>query len=181
MKSWWELGEGVGYQGDSLSTYDIVCPFCLERGQFAEVFHVEKRKPNSGKKLNFDTVKCTNCAGYVQVVWSAGEFGGHLHNFRVQPWPLKVGEAPKHWPAEVRRCWQQAHRSLESESWDAAAVMARSALQATLRQQGAKGNNLKGEINDLASKGILPPLMREWSDEVRVLAADAAHPDGEST
>jgi hypothetical protein len=55
--------------------------------------------------------------------------------------------------------------------------MARSALQAALRGHGAKGRDLKSEIANLASQGILPPLMREWSDEVRELGNDATHPD----
>src|SRR5216683_1520319 len=58
--------------------------------------------------------------------------------------------------------------------------MARTALQAALRDTGAEGNNLKEEIKNLASTGVLPPLMREWSDEVRLLGNDATHPDGES-
>jgi hypothetical protein len=59
--------------------------------------------------------------------------------------------------------------------------MARSALQAALRDQGAKGKNLATEITDLATRGILPPLMEEWSHELRALGNDAAHPDAQST
>lgn len=54
--------------------------------------------------------------------------------------------------------------------------MARSALQIALRSNGAQGANLKQEIDSLASKGILPPLMQEWSHNVRELGNDSAHP-----
>ena len=54
--------------------------------------------------------------------------------------------------------------------------MARSALQVALREQGAKGANLKQEIDDLASKGLVPPVMQEWAHELRELANDSAHP-----
>jgi len=57
--------------------------------------------------------------------------------------------------------------------------MARSALQAALRDHGAKGRNLKEEIKNLAAQGVLPPLIREWSEAVRLLGADAAHPDAD--
>ncbi len=182
MDSWWQLGEGSGFQGETLDIHRIECPFCNERGKFETVFHAVKRKPNSRKALNFDTLKCANCAGFVHVLWSAAEYGGSitLHDFHVLPWPLHVPDPPEYWPPEVRRCWQQAHRSLPHESWDAAAVMARTALQAALRDKGAEGNNLKEEIKNLASTGVLPPLMSEWSDEVRLLGNDATHPDGES-
>jgi hypothetical protein len=179
-ESWWNLGEGAGYLGEELALHNIECAFCGERGNFRREFHAEKKKPNSRKVLNFDTLKCGSCASYAQVLWSATEFpGSHcLHEFRVQPFPLKIGDPPDHWPQEVGRSWQQAHRSLRGESWDAAAIMARTALQAALRSKGAKGKNLMGEIADLADKGILPPLMREWSNEVRELGNDATHPDG---
>ncbi len=58
--------------------------------------------------------------------------------------------------------------------------MARSALQGALRGQGAKGRDLKQEIVNLASQGILPPLMWEWFDEVRELGNDATHPGADS-
>jgi hypothetical protein len=182
INSWWELGEGAGILGETLALYRIECAFCGERGKFERVFHAEKKKPNSRKTLNFDTFRCASCAAFVQVVWSASEhLSSHpLHQFRAQPWPLGTPDAPDYWPSEVRRCWKQAHNSLQGESWDAAAVMARTAMQAALRERGAKGPNLKAEIANLAERGELPPLMREWSDEVRELGNDATHPDASS-
>ncbi len=178
MDSWWQLGEGGGYHGDTLALYQIMCVFCEERGDFERVAHFKKTNPRSGKTLNFDTYRCGNCTGYVMVLWSAGQrsFDG-MHNYVVLPWPKRLTEYPKHWPEEVGRCWVEAHRSVADENWGAAAVMARSSLQAALRQQGAKGDSLDEEINDLAARGALPPLMREWSHEGRVLGRPAAHPD----
>jgi hypothetical protein len=74
----------------------------------------------------------------------------------------------------------QAVRSIEGENWDAAAVMARSALQLVMRDQKAVGTNLKQEIDDLATKGLLPPVMKDWSHEVRLIANESAHPSSES-
>ena len=73
----------------------------------------------------------------------------------------------------------QAHRSLSDENWDAAATMARGSMQVALRHQGAAGKRLVDQIDDLASKGLLPPIMREWSHNVRDLGNDAAHPEPE--
>jgi len=179
MRSWWDLGEGHGYRGSTLALYQIQCPFCLEKGNFEIVFHAEKKKPNSDKKLNFDVYKCGNCAGFIHVLWSAGEYGhdyNNLHNYYVLPWVIGELEAPTHWPQKVQKFWLQAHKSIKNESWDAAAVMTRSALQLVLRDHKASGENLKEEIVDLAVKGILPPIMKEWSDEIRFLGNVAAHP-----
>jgi hypothetical protein len=174
MDSWWQLGEHSGYSGDELALFRITCPFCEERGNFDTVRHAEKKKPNGAKTLNFDTLECGSCKGYVMCLWSAGSSG--LHDYRVLPWPMRVEKHPEHWPADVGRFWLQAHRSLADENWDAAAVMARSALQASLREQKAAGANLKQEIADLASRGLLPPLIKEWSDTLRELGNDSAHP-----
>lgn len=179
MDNWWQLGEGSGQSGEELAVYQITCPFCMERGNFGVAFHAEKKKPNSDKKLNFETLECGNCKGYVMVLWSASEhgYGRGLHNYQVLPWPLKLDRYPEHWPEAVGRYWLQAKRNIGDSNWDAASVMARSALQISLRDHGAQGRNLKEEIDDLAAKGILPPHLKEWSDHVRELGNDSAHPD----
>ena len=179
MDSWWQLGEGYGAHGGELAVYQITCAFCMEGGNFKTVFHAEKKKPNSDKKLNFDTLECGNCKGYVMVIWSASEYRGGLHNYKVLPFPLKLEKYPEHWPEAVGRYWLQAKRNISDENWDAAAVMARSALQIALRDNKAEGKNLKQEIDDLATEGTLPPIMKEWSTHVRNLGNDSAHPQPE--
>jgi len=173
MDSWWELGEWSGQRGTDLALYNITCPFCMERGNFKLAFLAEKKKPNGRKVLNFDTLECGNCRGFVMCLWSASHA---LHAYRVLPWPLKYEKHPERWPETVGRYWLQAKRSLTAENWDATAVMARSAMQVALLSHGAKGANLKQEVEDLARKGLLPPVMKEWSDTVRELGNDSAHP-----
>lgn len=179
MDSWWEIGEWSGSKGNKPELWRLECPFCGEKGNFAEVFHAEKKKPNSDKRLNFDTYKCSNCAGYIQVLWSAGGgFGQSLYDMRYQPWPLKAKREPsENWPEGVKRFWIQAHDSLKRENWDAANVMARSAVQFIMRERNATGSNLKAQINDLVAKGVLHPLMKDWADEVRLVANESAHPE----
>jgi hypothetical protein len=109
-------------------------------------------------------------------LWSASDDNSGHHDYQVLPWPLKLETFPRHWPEQIGRFWLQAHRNLRDQNFDAAAVMARSALQAALREHKAAGANLKQEIDDLASKGILPPLMKDWSHNVRELGNESAHP-----
>ena len=49
-------------------------------------------------------------------------------------------------------------------------------MQLVARSHGAKGKNLKEEIDDLATKGLILPIMREWAHEVRELANEGTHP-----
>ena len=55
MNSWWELGEGSGYSASKMEAWRLVCPFCDEKGNFALAHHEERKKPNSDKRLDFDT------------------------------------------------------------------------------------------------------------------------------
>lgn len=183
MESWWQLGEGMGFSGNTLEVWRITCAFCGEKGNFGLAFHAEKKKANSSKKLNFDLYQCRNCMGFVHVLWSAQEFGSSmqgLYNFYVLPAPIGKPRPSDCWPENVQRYWTQAHEALRRESWDAAVVMARSALQLALRDKGAVKGTLYSEIENLASKGILPPLIKDWSHEVRDLGNDSAHPDSQA-
>ena len=176
MESWWELGEWRGKSGRELAIYQIACAFCFEKGNFSVAFNARKKKANDEKVLNFTTLKCENCAGYVMVLWSPTSSFLELHDYIVLPYVLKAGNVPQEWPEEVSRYWLQAHKTLIDENWDAAAVMSRSALQVAFREKGAVGKNLKQEIDDLGSKGLIPPVIIEWSHEVRELGNDSAHP-----
>jgi hypothetical protein len=179
MDSWWQLGEYGDEVGETLALHAITCPFCSERGNFKLLFGAKKKQPNGSKILNFDTYECGNCSAPVMVFWSAGSVGSRgrkSHDFRVLPWPLKLEKYPGHWPEQVGRYWLQANRNLKDENWDAAVVMARSALQVALRNSKASGDSLKKEIEDLARKGILPPIMKDWSDHIRFLGNDVTHP-----
>ncbi len=172
MNSWWSLGDHSGYYGEG-PIHRIACPFCMEEDNFKTVAHFEKKKANSEKRLNFDTLECGNCKGYVMTLWSRGEYG-ELYDCRVLPWPIRLESHPEHWPSDVGRYWLQAKKNLKDENWDAAVLMARSALQLALRDKKAKGKTLKEEIEDLAAKGILPPIVKDWSHEVRELGNDSA-------
>jgi hypothetical protein len=140
MDSWWQLGDHGGHYGRELSLSEIQCPFCKEKGHFNVAFHAVKKKPNGSKTLNFDTLECTNCKGYVMVLWSSSEWHRDTHQYQVLPWPLRLEKYPDYWPASVGRYWLQAKRNLAEENWDAAVLMARSALQVALRNANAEGN-----------------------------------------
>lgn len=117
---------------------------------------------------------------FVHVLWSASEFTGSIYSYRVLPWAIGKPEPSQNWPEPVQRYWIQAKDSLQSENWDAAALMARSALQLVMRDKGANGGTLKAEIKDLVEKKILLPTMEDWSTEVRELGNESAHPSAKT-
>jgi hypothetical protein len=182
---WWDLGEWSGNPGQVLRTHSITCAFCGVDGNFEVLHHLERKKPGSErKKLNYDTLKCGNCGNYMFAFWSAAEFGhgsGDMHACHVLPWHQRTTRYPDHWPDDVGNYWVEARRSVEGKNWTAAALMARSAVQLVARKNQAKGKNLKEEIDDLAAKGLIIPIMQEWAHEVRELANEGTHPQPGTT
>ena len=182
---WWDIGEWAGSSGDTLATHEIACAFCGAAGNFETVHHLERTKAGGSRKvLNYDTLQCGHCGNLMFAFWSAAEhsFGSRgIHAYRLLPWHQSTTAYPKHWPGDVGLYWVEARRSIEGKNWTAAALMARSAVQLVARSHGAKGNNLKQEIDDLADKGLILPIMKDWSHEVRDLANEGTHPQPGST
>ena len=136
---------------------------------------MEKLNESTSKKLGYEFLQCGNCGNYSMVFWSGSNMT-QSHDFLVIPPYYQTTRFPEHWPKDIGQYWLEAQRSLEGKNWNAAAVMARSAVQLALRYHNAVGSNLKQEIDDLAKKGLLPPVMRDWSHEVRELGNDSTHP-----
>jgi hypothetical protein len=128
---WWDFADNTGYPGNDLAVHRLECPFCEEKGNFSTVNHFIQKHSATKKILNYDIMRCGNCSNLMMVFWSSaiGGFTAHgMHDFRCVPWPRKTTKFPDHWPPDVGRYWLQARRSLEAKNWDAAAVMARSAV-----------------------------------------------------
>jgi HEPN domain-containing protein len=183
IDSWWQFGEGSGHWGSDLALFDIECAFCEEKGNWELEHHAAKTKPNSRKVLNFDTYKCGNCANYIMVFWSADEHhaGGYnpaqgLHAYRTVPFAIGGWDGEDYWPDNAKRHWKQAHNAVNRGDYDAAVVMARSAVQAIVRDKKAKKGDLYHEINDLVVRGMIPNIVGELAHEVRELAKPSAHP-----
>jgi hypothetical protein len=183
--SWWDLGEWTGYFGSTLALNHIACAFCGEKGNFETAEHLQRQKPGSTRKiLNYDTLRCGHCGNYMFAFWSASSEGhGHnvRHDYRVLPWYRGTTSYPKYCPPDVGTYWVEAHRSIEGKNWTAAALMARSAIQLVARAHGGTGASLKQEIDDLANKGLILPIMKEWAHEVRELANEGTHPQPGTT
>jgi hypothetical protein len=178
MESWWELGEGSGYSGREPALALLACPYCGYKGNLERMHRAVREHPERHKMLHYELLRCGECVMFSFLMWSPSGSGG-LHGYRLFPPSLKRGQrAPDHWPAQVGRAWVQAHNSIDTKSWDAAAAMAGRALQAATRGHfEAKQSTLEKEIDELGRKGILPAPMVEWAHEIRLMRNIGAHPD----
>ncbi len=195
MNDWWTFGEHSGQFGSGFDSAYLNCPFCDTRGNFTQEYSQTKTSGDDRKKLNYETLKCGNCANLTMVFWSAnssnsyGAAARNIYSYRTLPFPLGKYEGSENWPEPVRRHWVQAKDNLSRNNLEAAAVMARSTLQGAIRGrlepvEGETPTNQKtfidlfGDINRLHEEGTIPNVLKDWAHEVRLFARTAAHPNG---
>lgn len=176
MGSWWELGERQVYSGGTPDWGGLRCPHCLYRGSWEIAAQEVVENQSLGKRLHFDLVRCCECRLLSLVMWSSARRNAAMHGVEMFPPSLRESlKAPSTWPQQVGRPWEQAHKALDTESWDAAAAMGGKALEAAARHLGAKASTLAKMIDELGSAGMLPQAMVDWAHEIRLLRNVGAH------
>lgn len=183
------LPASISAHGDrgQFPTEIIVCPYCDTKGKF-KLGKEQHRDEGSGRfsSATWLFLNCQVCNNVVFVIYgmsSSENYGLGSNTFDYVQFPRQSGQITGHesWPANSSRYLVQAKQALKSQSWDAAAVMARSALQVVLREKGAAGKSLAAETNDLVQKGLLVASMAEWAKEIREGGNEAAHPSHDSS
>ncbi|MHB8377134.1 MAG: DUF4145 domain-containing protein [Dehalococcoidia bacterium] len=138
------------------------CPHCLARTNFGNA------GPNIGWNGRTHSLwVCQNCQGVVYVSSLENDF---------QYYPSVKTEAPDELPQTVREDYNEAIRSMNANNPKSAVIMCRAALQAAMREQGANGENLKQEIDDLADRHVVPAALRDWAHDIRDGGNLVAHP-----
>ena len=140
------------------------CPHCKVKATFAE------RGPSQPRVQWRDRTHyiwtCNNCEGVVYAT-----VGPESNDVVI--YPSLRSDAPEEYPHDVRDNFTEAIRSINGDNPKSAVIMARSALQAATREQGATGKNLKEEIDDLA----IPDALKDWAHEIRDGGNLVGHPE----
>jgi len=77
-------------------------------------------------------------------------------------------------PKAIAECYSEAGR-IKKSAPNAFAVQIRRALEALCDDRGAKKGNLQARLQDLASRGEIPPVLAEMTDVLRLLGNIGAH------
>ncbi len=81
-------------------------------------------------------------------------------------------------PEHIRKDIDEAKLCFSVNAYRACAVMARRAIQNACIDKGAnKKKSLKGQIEELTSKGMITNDLKKWTDVIRWVGNDAAHPE----
>ena len=175
MSDIWELGQWSGYRSLSELYSRMTCGYCGYEYGYDVLYSIEKERADQRRALIYEVLKCGNCANISLAIRNSGDRGG-LQNYVRIPHSTKHIKPPDTWPEDVGRLWLQAVKAIDSESWDGAAMLIRSCLQLSLRHAEATGDTLYKEIDSLVATGALPPLMKDWATEVRLLGNYSSHP-----
>jgi hypothetical protein len=77
-------------------------------------------------------------------------------------------------PEIIKKSFEEAKR-VERISPNAFAVLVRRSLELLCKDQNAKGTNLKNQISDLCSRGVIPETLMEMANTLRFLGNLGAH------
>lgn len=94
-------------------------------------------------------------------------------------WPLPNAKMHRAVPEQISSALSEAVRCLSANCPRAAAVMARRTLEAIAIEKGAgkDGDQLHKRLAEMANRGLLQPVLAEWSREVRLVGNLGAHFD----
>jgi len=105
---------------------------------------------------------------------------GGLSIALVQP-PSHREAVPPHLSEAVAKAFKSAERNFSTEDGeDAAAMLYRRSIDVAIREKHPEiKGNLAPRIEKLVTLGLLPPSMKDWSDQIRLIGNDGAHePEG---
>ncbi|WP_164743070.1 DUF4145 domain-containing protein [Mesorhizobium sp. Z1-4] len=147
---------------------------------------------------------CGNCIGPVSAKITSNKYGKHeQYQFFIQEFssaiakdysiesgslasivvrtPNEVSGTPGHLSEPVKKAFRSAERNFKAEDGeDAAAMLYRRSIDIAIREKHPEiKGNLAPRIAKLAEKGLIPPAMKEWADQIRLIGNDGAHePEG---
>lgn len=91
--------------------------------------------------------------------------------------PQQTSQMP-HLPDAIKRTFAQAEKNMTMPDCEEAAVMMyRKTIETTIKTQypDLEESNLKKQIDKLEKERVIPPVMKEWAHEVRIIGNDGAH------
>jgi hypothetical protein len=91
----------------------------------------------------------------------------------------RSGQLPMSVPRSIAVTYDEAIR-IKERAPNAFAVLIRRGLDGLCEDNGAKGRNLQSKLKKLADNGVIPPLLAEATDLLRLLGNIGAHSATES-
>lgn len=150
--------------------YITWCPDCRGRTQFSEV-HAGAQIGTHGY-WHWVAVECAVCK-MLLTGRSDGEAEIHITTYGHAVKGKEYPDVPSH----IGEAASEAYKSMESDCYRGAVILARAVIEATAKDKGITNGNLGPKIEQLEKQGFIRPYVREGADEVRYFGNDMAHGD----
>jgi hypothetical protein len=163
------------------------CPHCSNRVPQRLVHNQEyvDRVINADGSLSDDgppaaywVVVCETC-GHI-LVYNDLDMEDEPNSFRMAKlqWP-SAGVLDQSVPESVRALYEEA-TLVKNRSASSFAVQIRRALEAMCQEQGLTGRTLQQNLQELAKRNIIPPVLAEMTDVLRMVGNLGAHASAQS-
>ena len=157
------------------------CPHCLKEAAFVTVTGVfEERASELIDMRRIAAAQCIACHEYILAILSTVEAGRNAVRWVYNShYPLgRPNDAVSDdIPTQVRSDFQEAIRAEWIKAYKAAVLMCRRSLQTSCDLEGAKGNDLYNQIDDLSVKQKITQPLKDMAHRIRLLGKKGAHGD----
>jgi HEPN domain-containing protein len=143
------------------------CPYCKGLSNFSPAAQVGGGHLKGLASLDI----CQNCNTPVYFVTPTTRDRDTVWD----SYPKTESEPDKELPEDVRVAFSEAIKGLNDGNWNSCVVMCRRALEESMTDLGAEGEDLFHKIDDLESKRKITPELKEWAHESRLGGKLGAH------
>lgn len=151
---------------------DITCPHC---GVLVDVI---PRANFTHEGYGYEILQCRGCNEVILQKNKYSFFQGNVTEIELEfQYPTVVPKLDDSIPDEVAEDYIEGMKCLGGGSPKGALTMFRRSLQTATRERGATPADLFNEIDELATKDIIPKDLKDLAHEIRLLGNDGAHPN----
>jgi Domain of unknown function (DUF4145) len=165
------LSRGGGVLMGLSPAFDAQCGYCGKPSNLA--LRVETLSSYQARQWESGLFVCPACGGVSMLAWDASTREVLAH------WPRATAQLLEGLPVGLREEHQETWDCFHAGLFRASTLMARTVLQHAVRELQAKHDTFKAELDDLVTKAVILPNLREAADQVRLLGNDIAHPPEE--
>ena len=143
------------------------CPYCKGLSNFSTSGQLNQGHLKGSVSLDI----CQNCGTPVYFMTPSNQD----RNTILDIYPKLDLEPDKELPENVKVAFVEAIKGLNDGNWNSCVVMCRRALEESMTELGAEGEDLFHQIDNLESQRKITPELKAWAHESRLGGKLGAH------
>jgi len=170
--------------------YDMECPHCGRQAMLEFLYSY----PIGSGEFHFSFWKCMVCQlpiviSFEQIrghpIKNFGNLKGNIRNIvglrEVVYFPEpRVYQIPRELPEAIRKVMSEANSNIKSRAFISTVAMCRKAIELVADDKGIKKGRLVDRIDEMETKKLIAPQLKDWAHEIRTVGNEALHEDPEA-